>query len=568
MRVEYTPDERRRLIELRAAMKAIDTRDEDFYALHPYPTVMDGKAVPFEVPSDDEDSRAFWQLHNRARKLWQETAPDGWWEEHLRRDRLEIEDRQALRDRINDIRNAAHDRAFASLGNDPALIMKDAQAVIQEHIAEALDYYREQEAIGGDREWASFDVLSLGGSVWKLNAIVIKDILMGKNLPEFDGSPRTLPQSTGSPLSRHFKALEGMKDLTGAYYTDLLEAHIDDCLSSHPAVMWPVEGEDYAGAIAPSARLQITADYRRSPYAIMPISKLSQKLRPAIRDAMDRTLPITFGVDVGNNAIVNASIETQGVDLTNFEIAIQNVIGEMVQANGGKKLFVTPAQIFREYAALQKGERVAPTSEAVVVKAVDKMLGLSSSIDFEQQLSKHTNIRRVKGIEYKGGKLSGRFIEGRKVENIHAGGHIVPVGYVFYDLPMFFLYSHLVRQVTNVPKRLLNPTIKTISAPGARPKRVKAIRKTPENMLLMRYLAQQIDRMQSAKASSKNGEYESRLRYETIAGNTDIVLTDKTRRKLMTDVDTLLRAYVEDGHVKGHERYYTGRAATGVKILL
>jgi len=183
-------------------------------------------------------------------------------------------------------------------------------------------------------------------------------------------------------------------------------------------------------------------------------------------------MPVLFAVDAGNEAIVNATIDTKGADLTNLEIEMQNVIGEIILTNGGGKLFVTPAQIYRVFAGLEERERVAPTSEAIVIEIVDKMLGLSSSIDFEQHLTKHKNIKRVEGADYKGGKLKGHLIE----ENLLAGGYLVPTGYVFYDLPMYFLYSHLVRQMIKIPKRLLNPTISD-SKEGSS----KVIRKTPKN---------------------------------------------------------------------------------------
>jgi hypothetical protein len=239
----------------------------------------------------------------------------------------------------------------------------------------------------------------------------------------------------------------------------------------------------------------------------------------------------------------------------------------MLDANNGAKLFVTPAQIYREYAGLNKGERVSPSCEVAVISAVDKGLGVSGSIDFHQQLNKHKNIKRLPGADYQGGKLTGRLIEGRKVENILAGGHIVPVGYVFYDQPLIPLYSRLIRQIADLPKHLLNPTIKKIQAPGAKPKKVKALRKTPENMLLIRQLLRQIERMKKEK-TSKKGEYEDRLKYTTIAEAADIELTTKTRRKLISDVDTLCMAWIENGHIKGFERYRSGRADIGIKIRL
>ncbi len=112
MRVEYTNDEKRRLGELIAAIKALDTRDADFYAQHPYPDELDGEPVSFTVPADDNENATFWQQHAQLREIWEQTAPAGWWEEHLLRERKNAEDGLALQKRMDDIKHKAKDRAY------------------------------------------------------------------------------------------------------------------------------------------------------------------------------------------------------------------------------------------------------------------------------------------------------------------------------------------------------------------------------------------------------------------------------------------------------------------------
>lgn len=546
MRIEYTPEEKTRLGELLAAMKALDTRDDDFMSLHPYPTELNGEPVSFEVPAGIEESNRFWQQHAQLRKIWEETAPAGWWAERVRRERLEMEERRALSIRIDQIRSEAKDRAFASLGNDPSLIMKDAQAVIQEHIAEALDYYREQEALGGDREWASFDVLSLGSGAWKLNASVIKDILMGKNLPEFNGSPRTLPQSTGSPLSRHFKALEGMKDLTGAYYTDLLEAHIDDCLSKHPAVMWPVEGVDYGGPIRPPTTGLIRTTVPQ--VFISPTDKVTKYAFGGLLTSENQPLkmePRKSRKQITTIARINFDApQLQGIKgLTYYDRMVYDAITTLYI--NGKNEYITPQMIYQVMTG-QPDNYATKGQESLINESITKFMYGGIYIDASQ--------------EAKDRKLPGKYTYDTNL--LHAERMRQNLNGTITDCirlikaPVLYEYADEKNQIARIP-------VAALASP---------VRKTEDIMALQAYLLERVLAMRGSKTAERDISYQTI--YDKLWGAEAAEASRMKKKRIREHAATILTYWCQtkggDGAplIKKVDEYMHGKSAGGLRVTL
>jgi len=287
----------------------------------------------------------------------------------------------------------------------------------------------------------------------------------------------------------------------------------------------------------------------RSPTAYMPVSKVARKQLLASTEALS--------VDVGGGALVESQIWVdEGTTLDEFDIEIQNTIGEMIQNNRDRVLTATPAQIFRECAALMDKEKVSPDMEDQVMGAVDKMLSARAVIDFSSQAQKHKRVKRQRGVDYDSVRIEGHLIEGRKLI-VNAGGY-AKTAYRFYDKPMYYAYSHAMGQIATVNKKLLNTSAGGDSS--------KSRKNTRDFVLLKRALAREVERMKK-EAERSVGKYEPRLTYAKLMD--EIGLKDVSEKQLRTfrnDVDYLLEHWISLGYIHAFDRYKAGRFFLGVYI--
>lgn len=296
--------------------------------------------------------------------------------------------------------------------------------------------------------------------------------------------------------------------------------------------------------------------YIRSPKSFLPISKVAKNQMLAVDELLS--------VDVGGNASVQTSITLQnGATLNEYDIEIQHTIGEMIQANGNQPITVTPAQIYREFAALMDKEKVTPEREEDVRESIDKMLEAKAVINFTDQVKKHKRLKKQKDVNYDKAMLEGHLIEGRKV-TIITGGH-VKTAYKLYDMPMYYMYSHAIGQIASVDKRLLNTSAHpgTNALPGAK----KTRKNTKEFVVLKRMLAREVERMKRELAREER--YEKRISYERICREIGLrEPTDKQLRTLREDVDYMMEFWVSMGYIRGFVKYKAERAFVGVEVGL
>ena len=289
----------------------------------------------------------------------------------------------------------------------------------------------------------------------------------------------------------------------------------------------------------------------RSPKAYMPVSKVSRKQLLATTEALS--------VDVGGGALVESQIWVdEGITLNEFDVEIQNTIGEMIQNNGDRVLTATPAQIFRECAALMDKEKVSSDMEGQVMDAVDKMLSARAVIDFSAQVQKHKRIKRQHDVDYDAVRIEGHLIEGRKLI-VNAGGYS-KVAYRFYDKPMYYAYSHAIGQIATINKKLLNTSASGDSA--------KSRKNTRDFVLLKRALAREIERMKK-EAERNEGAYEPRLSYTKLQDEIGLrEASEKQLRTLRADVDYLLEYWSTLGYIRTFDKYKNAHAFAGVRVEL
>ena len=171
-----------------------------------------------------------------------------------------------------------------------------------------------------------------------------------------------------------------------------------------------------------------------------------------------------LGINVGREnspVIVKASITDKDgkspVLLTEFEMNIEATVGQMFQMNGYKTFKCTPAQIYRFYAGMEPGDPVSPTQVDKVVKAMDKLLTTPATLDFAEQLEKHTKLKKREGFDYTDTRRIGTLITGvHDQRQTHSyNGTLVEHTFTIHEMPMFYAYSYAIGQLYTVSKYLL-----------------------------------------------------------------------------------------------------------------
>lgn len=549
MRVEYTNDEKRRLGELIAAIKALDTRDADFYAQHPYPDELDGEPVSFTVPADDNENATFWQQHAQLREIWEQTAPAGWWEEHLLRERKNAEDGLALQKRMDDIKHKAKDRAFASLGNDPFLIRQDAEEVIQEFINTVLEYYRDQERLGGSMPWSSFDVLSLGGGNWKLDASVIKDMLVGpmpsgeKNGIHYFASHLFTTDPEGV-LHRHYKALEGLRDLTGALHTDLLDAYIDNILSKHPHILWPEDGQDYSAPVTP---LTVLVRTTVPQVFVSPTDKVTKAAFGGLLTSNEQRLKMEgrkSKKQITTVARINFDApQLQGLKgLNYFDRMVYDAIATLF-INGNE--YITTQMIYQVMTGLPNNY-ATEDSERRITESVTKFMYGGVYIDATE--------------EAKARNLPGDFIYDTNL--LHAERMRQNLNGTVTDClrllktPVLFQQASEKNQIGRVP-------ITALAAP---------VRNTEDVMALKAYLLERVFAMKGSKTAERDISYNTI--YEKLWGAEADSASRMKKKRIRDHASTIMQHFCStkdnDGAplIKKAVEYKVGKAAAGLRVTL
>lgn len=190
----------------------------------------------------------------------------------------------------------------------------------------------------------------------------------------------------------------------------------------------------------------------------LPSAKVFRKQQEIARTGVERD--INVGRE-GHPVIVKASITDKDgkspILLTEFEMNIEATIGQMFQMNGYKSFKCTPAQIYRIYAGMEPGDAVNQSQIDKVIKAMDKLIQTPATLNFAEQLEKHTRMKKRSNFDYTDASRVGNLITGvhdqRKTRTYN--GTTIENTFTIHEMPMFYAYSYAVGQLYTVNKYLL-----------------------------------------------------------------------------------------------------------------
>ena len=190
----------------------------------------------------------------------------------------------------------------------------------------------------------------------------------------------------------------------------------------------------------------------------LPSAKVFRKQQEIARTGVERD--INVGRE-GHPVIVKASITDKDgkspILLTEFEMNIEATVGQMFQMNGYKSFKCTPAQIYRIYAGMEPGDPVSPAQIERVVKAMDKLIQTPATLNFAEQLEKHTRMKKRDNFDYTDTSRVGNLITGvhdqKKTRTYN--GTTIENTFTIHEMPMFYAYSYAVGQLYTVNKYLL-----------------------------------------------------------------------------------------------------------------
>lgn len=322
--------------------------------------------------------------------------------------------------------------------------------------------------------------------------------------------------------------------------------------------------------------MPITPDFIYGPDAIMPTSVLIKK---QVEIAKANGNP--RGLDVGGNGEENAKVEasiTTDKEISSGAVEVQNVIGELMQANGNKPISITKAQLYRAFAYMPNKAKVPDKALEFIGETIEVLRDAEGRIDFTQQVEKHKKLKRDKSYDYSNAILEGKLVLADK-KTLIAGGHKTE-GYIFYRLPLFYMHSHLTNQITRIDRALLDTTADKITDGTGKKHKVEARQNNIPFILLKRYLAREVEAIKSNKGKPNN---ETRRNFETIAKAIDLhkpvkdkngnktepgKLTDRQIRTLRENVEFLCNRWVIQGNIKGYRLYKNrgSQAFVGVDI--
>ena len=298
--------------------------------------------------------------------------------------------------------------------------------------------------------------------------------------------------------------------------------------------------------------------------------------------ARNRLAPVNVG-----NATIKARIGKEGeppVELSEFEMLIQQVIGEMIQyhvrLNGENSLpiRVTPEQIFRwMYYDGTNMAKPSPEVREKIIKAVDKLIQTPAELHILEQLEKHTKLKSKPGYKKlmkNEGKIIGTLITGRHYGASY-NGKVLEDTFVIYDMPMFFYYSSFTGQLLKIDSKLITgESVKTGQT-----------RKTYNDVILREHILYRVNLIKREK-KDKNKHIVQQSRYDkkrpklidnftktillsTLAEESDITLdTPKKLEVFRNKVIDYMRELEAQGEIKKCEPKYESRRITGVSVTV
>lgn len=324
-----------------------------------------------------------------------------------------------------------------------------------------------------------------------------------------------------------------------------------------------------AGCFKDAKQLEKLTEISRADFFGLPLSKAWRNQRAiAAEGAAGREINVG-NKTLGGAVIVNASIsdlEGKPLNITEIHKGVQRAIADLIYEAGGKKALpinVSPAQIYRAYARLPFNAMVTAQQEAEMEAAMDMLMYAPSRVDFKAQLQKHKHIEKQADYDYDGeaaGKLEGNLVQAQKLEGTAKNGARV-VAYKIYDVPVYYMYSHVVGQMAWLPNALLTGLAK----PSSKPEKAEA-QQGAQYVAVKENILTRILRMKERKRAKET--YIKLIRAEEVAEDCGVTLTDKTRRTLLKNMGLCLDDLKEQKQIKGYEETKQGRKIAGYSIIL
>ena len=292
-------------------------------------------------------------------------------------------------------------------------------------------------------------------------------------------------------------------------------------------------------------------------------------------------------VSVGGGATIRARIGREGegpVELSEFEMLIQQVIGEMIQyyvrfhGDNSLPIRITPEQIFRwMYYDQTNMAKPSPEVRKQIVTAVDKLIQTPAELHILEQLEKHTQLKSKPGFKKllkNEGKMIGTLITGKHYSASYNGKALEDT-FVIYDMPMFFYYSSFTGHLLKIDSKLITgETVKTTQT-----------RKTYNDVILREHIVYRVNLIKKEKndknkeiykKAKRNGEkakpinnYTKTILLSSLAEESDITLdTPKKLEVFRNKVLDYLKELAAQGEIKKSEPKYESRKITGVSVTV
>lgn len=346
----------------------------------------------------------------------------------------------------------------------------------------------------------------------------------------------------------------------------LVQAATEAYLAFHQA-----SGKPYSESIwdyfKPEERGLIT-EISQSDFFGLPVSKAWRKQTDIARSGA-----AGYDLNVGNKTkagelFIEASISDKDgnpLEIDELEKQVQRAIGNLIDEARRLPIAVTPQQIYRAYARLPADATVTEQQAAEMEAAMDKLITAPGTINYKNQLEKHKRIKQQADYDYsspKAGYESGTLITGSK-KALQAHDGTWTKGYIIYEYPMFYKYSHVIGQIARVPNRFLlgagKPAIKADKRAGAQG--------TARSIAVKAEVLTRLRRMQERKDSKKS--YIPLIRVDEVAADCGIEFTDRqVERNLRKNIGLYLEELRKEAQLKKFEEAKEGRKIIGFKITL
>lgn len=246
-----------------------------------------------------------------------------------------------------------------------------------------------------------------------------------------------------------------------------------------------------------------------------------------------------------NGTTIQATITTTAgkpLSLSAFDKQIQDVCGDIVR-RAGKGAKVSANQIYREFAKMSADEDITAQQEQEVIDSMERQAETMVDLDFIEQIKRHTGLKQQADFDYSGAKANIRYaLIPCKRQIVTARDGSTHVGFVLYDFPALYYYSHVVDQIATAPARLLTTFGKAYDTP--KKKAPKKPNRSTQQTELRRYLLDRIGNMLRDYKAHRKPKKQIILLSEVFADFNE-PQTEKTQRTLRKNIELILDAWIE-----------------------